>query len=487
MKSSRYIRSISTIAVVLAGMFSAALGQTDTPPAPGAPKTVSIPPVQQKRLKNGLEVAVVERKTTPLVTVQLLIKSGAASEAESKAGLANLTASMLTKGTKARNATQIAEDIEFLGGSLDTGAGWNNSVVTVTVTPDKLEKAMSIMSDVVLNPKFDQEELELLRSQTIDGLTYNLKQPSFLANYVASKYSFKEHPAGGTPSSLPSITTADIAAFHAQNYYPGNAVLIFAGDISLAQAVSLGERMFGTWKNPAQAVGKGYGTSKGRGQTPDLGRILVVDLPNSGQAAVNYVIPISGVGRSSAAYYPASVFNSVLGGGYSSRLNMEIRIKRGLSYGAGSSLGWRSQAANFSTRAQTKNESAAQVAELVVAELKKLTSGAVAPDELVPRKSVLTGNFGRNLETTSGLAGAIGDLYSFGIPAEELNKYVASINGVADTQIREFASRNLLGGDMIIVGDAKIFMDDLKKRFPTTQIDVIKASDLDMSKDDLKK
>jgi zinc protease len=129
----------------------------ETPPAPAAAKSVNIPAVKERKLPNGLTVAVVERKNVPLVTVQLLVKTGASSEKPEKAGLANLTASLLTKGTKTRSATQIAEQIEFLGGSINTGAGWNNSVVSVDMMADKIEPALAIMSDVVLNPAFKQE------------------------------------------------------------------------------------------------------------------------------------------------------------------------------------------------------------------------------------------------------------------------------------------------------------------------------------------
>jgi zinc protease len=345
---------------------------------------------------------------------------------------------------------------------------------------------MAIMADVVLHPKFDQKELDLLKSQTLDGLNYNLKQPNFVANYVASKFSFGEHPAGGTPVSLGSITLTDIAAFHSKYYAPGNAVIIYAGDISPERAGSLSEKALGAWKT-GFANASGFGSSNGSGAKADVNRFLVVDLPNSGQAAVSYFKPTSAIGRGSDQYYPASVLNSVLGGGYSSRLNLEIRIKRGLSYGAGSSFSWRYAGNNFSTRTQTKNESAAQVVELVIDELKKLTSGSIASEELTPRKSVLTGNFGRNLETTAGLANAIGELYSFGIPASELNRYMSSVNAVTDAQIRDFAAKNLLGGDIIIVGDYSVFKDDLAKRFPNTKVDVVKAADLDLTKPSLQK
>ncbi|HTK38429.1 MAG TPA: pitrilysin family protein, partial [Pyrinomonadaceae bacterium] len=358
--------------------------QTETPPDPSAPKSVTIPAVKEKKLANGLTVAVVERKASPIVTIQLLVKSGAADEAADKAGLANLTASMLTKGTKTRSAPQIAEDMEFLGGSLDTGAGWNNSVVTATVLSDKVDQAMAILSDVVLNPAFDQKELDLLKSQTLDGLTYNLKQPGFLANYVASKYSFDEHPAGGTPASLVSITRDDVAAFHSKNYKSDMAVIIFTGDISLEKAAASAQNAFGKWEK--WSGNQGIRAEKVGSASTDknniVKRMLVIDLPNSGQASVNYVEPVY-VARSSKDYYPAIVLNSVLGGGYSSRLNLEIRIKRGLSYGAGSGFTWRRNLANFATRTQTKNESAAEVASLVIEELKKLRDTSVASTELV--------------------------------------------------------------------------------------------------------
>jgi zinc protease len=339
------------------------------------------------------------------------------------------------------------------------------------------------MADVVLNPAFKQDELDLLKTQALDGLTYNLKQPSFLANYVASKYSFGEHPAGGTPASLGSISTADVAAFHKANFAPDNATLVFAGDVTAVRAQAAAKSAFSSWRRSGQGERLTISTSGAPlRETVPVKRLLVIDLPKSGQAAVTYAKPVRGVWRNKSDYYDASVLNSLLGGGYSSRLNQEIRIKRGLSYGAGSSFGWRLANPTFSTRTQTKNESAAEVVELVLAEVKRLTDGAIPGDELTPRKSVLTGGFGRNLETTGGLAAAIAELYSFGIPTAELNKYVGGVNTVTDAQIRAFATRNLLGGDVIIVGDYSVFKDDLAKRFPNMKVEVIKASDLDLAK-----
>ena len=470
-------------------IFSFGIFAQENPPAPSAPKSVKIPAVQEITLKNGLKVAVIERKNVPLVTVQLLVKSGAQNESMAKAGLADMTASLLTKGTATRSATDIAEQIEFLGGSINTGAGWNNSVVIVNGMTDKMDKALEIMSDTVLNPSFKQDEIDLLKSQTLDGLTYNLTQPGFLANYIASKYTFDEHPAGGTPASIASISRDDIVGFHKNYYVPDNAVLIFTGDISAKEAQTLAEKYFGKWNGKMTGSGRGSGSGnmKDSGEKMTVKRILVVDLPNSGQAAVSYAKDLDKTNRQSTDYYPASVLNSLLGGGYSSRLNQEIRIKRGLSYGAGSGFAWRSSSSNFATRTQTKNESAAEVAELVIAEIDKLSEGEITDTELDPRKLVLTGSFGRNLETTGGLSGSIAELFSFGIPVSNLNSYMTSVQAVSDAQIKKFAGENLKGGDIIIVGDYAKFKDDLAKRFPNMNVQVIKADQIDLMSKNLTK
>lgn len=459
--------------------FGAVFAQTEKPPAPAAPRETKIPLIVEKRLPTGLRVATVERKNVPLVTVQFLLNDGANVEAKEKAGLANLTASMLTKGTKTKSASQIAEAMEFLGGSINAAAGWNNSFVTITVMSDKLDAAMAILADVVLNPSFKQDELDLLKSQTLDGLTYNLKQPGFLANYVASTYSLGEHPAGGTPDSLKGLTRADVVDFHKKNYYPMFSTLIFSGDVTPARAGTLAQKYFGRWnKTLSSMVGDSTYVPQPADGSKIINRLLVVDLPDSGQASVNYVRRLEALyRRDKTVYFPASVLNSVLGGGYSSRLNQEIRIKRGLSYGAGSVFLWHSAQSNFSTRTQTKNESAAEVAQLVEEEIKRLIKDDVKADELGPRKLVLNGDFGRDLETTAGIADRVAELYTFGLSTTELNDFIPGVNAVTATQIKKFAGDYLKGGDMIIVGDYKIFKDDLAKRFPNMKIEVVKAAD----------
>lgn len=487
---------------LISAVFSLTIFAQTQEPKPGAAKPLKVPTVKEKKLPNGLTVTTVERKNVPLVTIQLVIGTGANIEDSSKAGLAKMTATLLTKGTKTRSAKQIAEQIEFLGGSINSGAGWNGSEVSITVSSDKLDQALAILADVVLNPTFKEVEIELLKGQMLDELTYNLQDPGFLAGYVGSKYSFGEHPIGGTVESINKITREDIVEFHKENYLSISAVLIFTGDTTAIKANTLAQKAFSKWevlkvmdtvsevpstemnvmvKNKEQQVAK---------------RLLVIDLPNSGQAAVNYLYPVKiertiyddkDRASTSKDFYAASVLNSVLGGGYSSRLNQEIRIKRGLSYGAGSGFAWRNGGTNFGARTQTKNESAAEVAELIVGEIKRLTETDVSQTEMSPRKLVLIGDFGRELETTQGLADSLAELYTFGLPTTELNSFMKNVQAVTDKQVRDFAKNNLLGGDLVIVGDYAKFKDDLTKRFPNMTIDVIKADELDLSKENLRK
>lgn len=475
-----------------------AIAQSDLP-EPGPPRPFVVPDVVEAKLPNGLTVATVQRSNVPLVTVRLMIRSGASEESGEKAGLADLTAALMTKRTRTRTADQIAEQMEFLGGSLVSGADWNKTVFTFTVASDKLDAAMAILGDVILNSTLDAKELELIRSQALDTLAADLKEPAFLANYAASRFSFGEHPPGGTPESLKSIRRSDIARFRSVKYRPDNSVLVLVGDVDGKRAKSVGARFLGAWRSAIGRTIKIKGATNTKVDQRDNGnaRILVVDLPDSGQSAVTYSRAIRNSGRvvcllpfeceSNPIFHPASVANSVLGGGYSSRLNQEIRIKRGLSYGAGSGFSWRGSKTNFSTRTQTKDESAAEVARIVVDEISKLGNSDAAEAELAARKLVINGDYSREFETTADLAETVSVVYSFALSTSEMKSFAASINAVTAADVRKFAADYLLNGDIVIAGDYRKFKDDLAKRFPGASVRVIEAARLDLSRDSLEK
>lgn len=496
MKNSK-LKIIKTISAFCVLHFAFLISAKAQQPVPSAPKSIKLPAISEKSLKNGLTVVTAEKKSVPIVTVQFQTGTGSNGDDSGKSGTANLTANLLTKGTKTRTATQIANSIESLGGSISSGASFDSSIVKVTITSDKIEQALAILADVVLNPKFDQKEIDLLKKQTIDDLNFRLKQPGSLAGFVTSVYTFKEYPVIGNIQSVNSIDRKTIMDYYKENYKLQDSTLIFTGDITAVRANALAQKYFSKGGMPLYYGLPGSASMPAKvkkKETELVKRILVVDLPDAGQAAVTFARRFEenraeydkdkGSNNYSKVFFPAVVLNSVLGGGYSSRLNQEIRIKRGLSYGAGSSVIWRSVDSNFLARTQTKNESAAEVAELIVAEIKRLMSDSASENELTPRKSVVTGNFGRNLETTEGLANALGELYSYRVSADQLNGYMKNVFDVKPKQIQDFASENLMGGDIIIVGDYAKFKDDLAKRFSNMKIEIVKADKFNLSKID---
>jgi zinc protease len=457
-----------------------------TPPPPAAPREPQLPKPAEKTLANGLRVIVVQKPGVPLVATRLLIKTGAEADPADLPGLADMTASLLTKGTKTRNAVQIARDVDALGASLESGGAWDNSFVSLSVMSSNLSKALPFVSDIVRNPVFKNDEIERLRAQNLDALQVAMHQPRALAGFVAARVVFGGtpygHNLGGTPESLKRMKRADIVAFHQKYYRPGNAILVFGGDIAPERAFALAEEHFGAWKGGAAATSPAAAKVGG---PPTKPRVVVIDMPEAGQAAVLVTRP--GLRRVDPAYSIAQVTNSVLGGGYSSRLNEEIRIKRGLSYGAGSNFDLRRDVGPFTATAQTKNESAAEVAHLIFEELNKLGKEPVADVELGPRKATLIGNFGRSLESSASLVNRVAFLALFGLSLDEINRYISGIQSVTAPQVMEFASEHLKSADtsIVIVGDAKKFIEPLKKEFPN--VEVIPISELDLNSPTLRK
>lgn len=469
--------------VVLLSTPSGARAQTPspqaTPPPPAQPRSAQFPKPVEKTLANGLRVIVVERHGSPLVAAQLSLTNGAEVDPPELAGLSNMTADLLTKGTEKRSATQIAEAIEALGGSLDAAARWDASRVGVNVMSAKIGPALEILADVVRRPTFKEDEVERLRQQTLDDLTVELGQPGSIARYVAARVVFGDAPYGqplaGTPQSIARIDRKDVVTHHGRFYRPDNAILILGGDIKAANAFKLAQQYFGDWVKPSTAL-----PALPAGKLPAAAspRVVVIDKPDAGQAAV--LLARTGIRRSDPDYYQGLVANSMLTG-YSGRLNQEIRIKRGLSYGAGSTLDTRREVGPFLASAQTKNQSAAEVAGLLLSEINRLSSASVPDLELTPRKAVVIGNFARNLETSSGLVSQVASLALYGISFDEINRYITNVQGITASDVQKFAGAHLAANNasIIVVGNAKEFLPALRKQFP--QVEVIPVAEMDLN------
>ena len=443
-------------------------GQRVQPPAPAAPVKADLPQPVETRLANGLRVITVARHDLPIATAYLVASGGQALDPAGRSGVSSLAASLMTKGTTTRSATEIARQVESLGGSIGAGSDNEGGTVSVTVKSDQLAPAMTILADVATHPVFAPDELERARAQQVDAVTVAFKNPAQLAAMVADRAAFGASPfgapGGGTPASLKAITRGDVTAAYARTWRPDQATLILVGDVTPAQAKALAEAQLGQWRAPTTAAAVAAPVA-----AFPAPRTIVVDMPGAGQAGVVVERPV--IARADARYYPLAVANTVLGGGFSSRLNQEVRIKRGLAYGASSGVDAARTIGSFAARTQTKNPTAAEVVTLITAEMARMGAAPVPEAELATRKAVLVGNFGRTVETTGGIAGILGEYVLDAVPLTELQSYTSKVEAVTPAAVQSAAAALLdpKAASVAIVGDAKQFITPLKAARPDTE------------------
>jgi|CXWL01.1.fsa_nt_gi zinc protease len=441
--------------------------QRVAPPAASAPISARIPATTSRTLPNGLRVIVAPQRSLPLISADLRVLSGATSDVAGRNGVANATADLLTRGTTTRSATDIASGVEALGATLVSGAGVDSSQVNLQTRSDRADQAFAIFADVARNPAFADQEITRSRQQALDGLRVAMRQPGTLANFAMTRAIYGEAPYGGiaSPTTLQAMTRADIAAYHTTYWRPDNAVLVISGDVSAESGFALAQRYFGDWARPTAALPAEPDASA----SSPAPRTIVVDLPQTGQAAVQ--MGVRGLSRSDPDYFNALLANAVMGGGGSARLNQEIRVRRGLSYGANSGLQARLAPGPIIAQTQTRNDAAVQVVELMAAEFNRIRDTLPTAVELDARKASLVGAFGRQVETTAGMAGQISTLALYGLPPERLNSYVADVSSVTAEQVRAAGQRYFdpARADLVVAGDAQIFYDGLRRIRPNAE------------------
>jgi len=436
------------------------------PPEPGLLVAGRVPPAYQKTLAHGLDVVVAPKAGLPLLAASLRIPTGSALDPAEKAGLAALTADLVTRGTRTRSATDIASQIESLGASIGAGAGPDATDVRLSVRSDRASEAFVILSDVVMNPAFEEPERERAVQETLAWQMLSMRQPGSVGSMTMTRALFGGSGYGGviTPDSVGAISTSDLSNFHKTRWGPVGAVLVIAGDITPEAGFMLAEAAFGEWTQEA-AQPEIPRSSEPTGAR----RTVTVDIPAMGQAAV--LLGSIGPSRLSEDFVEATVANAVLGGGYSSRLNTEIRIRRGLSYGAGSGLAARRQPGPIIASAQTRNDAVPDVARLMLAEFERLGTEEIPARELEARKASIIGNFGRSVETTAGLAGQYSALAQFDLPLDKLQVYAADVAAVTAQRAAAAARRyyDPNQASVVIVGDADIFFEEVRDVFASME------------------
>lgn len=451
------------------------------PPAPGAAPQVERASFVETILDNGIPLISAQTSAAPIATVSLVFPGGDATDPAGKAGVAGLAAAVADKGTPSRRATQIAAALESLGASLGIGASADGTVISLTAPTVNLAEAGAVLVDVVENADFPGAELELERKRALDGLLAEMKDPGALADMVATRILYGDAPYGqvANPDSLPAITQADLLAHRQTYWHPSRARIVVSGGIDAASARELANRLFGGWNSDLPAP-----TAVASPAGADVPvRTVVVDVPDAGQAAV--IAGMRTLKRQDADFYDLWLANTVLGAGSNGRLFEEVRTKRALSYGAYSSLGQRSGIATLTANAQTKNDTADEVAAIFLDQFAQLASEPLEEDTLEKRRLYLGGALARSLETSAGFNGQVASLMLRGIEPAEAFRIAERLSSVSAQDAARVAARYLdpQRASLVIVGDAQYFLDDLKAL--RGDVEVIPVDRLDLSRADL--
>ncbi len=404
--------------------------------------------VKRTVLPNGLTVLHSERHNLPIVMVTLFVKASPLDEPDDKAGLANLTAELLTEGTKRRRAADISDEIEFIGASLDASTGSDYISVTLSILKKDVEKGFDLFSDVLLNPVFPQEELDRKRELIKGSLRQREEDPSFLAERAFKKEVFGEHPYGrlveGTVETIGKINREDLRRFHSDYYLPNNSILSVVGDLTSDELNSLIKRYLGTWYKGSIPVGKKNGITELKAK-----KVIKIDRDLT---QANIVLGHLGISRDNPDYYAVSIMNYILGGGgFSSRLMQSIRDEMGLAYDVHSFFVSNKEHGVFQAGVQTRNESANTAIDEILKQMRRIRTESVTDHELSDAKTYLTGSFPRRLDTNRKIADflASGEFYNLG--PDYIERYPDYINSVTKEDVLRVARKYLDPERLVVV------------------------------------
>jgi zinc protease len=413
----------------------------------------------REKLDNGLVWLFSQQTGLPLVTLNLLVKAGTLQEPKGQEGLANLTASLLQSGTKSRSATQIAQELDFMGASLSASGGDDYATLRLTILKKDLGRGLELFKDVLQNPAFALPEVQRKVAQFKAALKSEMDNPMVVASRAFARDLYGDfpygHPALGTQQGLSAITPKDLVEFHRTYYRPNNAILAVVGDLTQDEARQWVSRTFGAWVAapiPAAKLPPLHPLTKSR--------VVVID---KDIAQANVILGSLGINRQNPDFYACQVMNYILGGGgFSSRLMNDIREKRGLAYSVDSSFTPGLEPGPFAVSLQTKNPSAPEAINQVVAQFKIIMNQPVKAKELADAKSYFIGRFPRQMDSLGKRAWLLDYVVLNGLGLDYPWKYPKLIGGLTPEDIRKVALKYLpLDRYLLVVVGKKSAMPSL--------------------------
>ena len=453
-----------TIILILC-VFAVSQAQIDRTKKPEPKKTpaLKLPAIQHATLSNGLKIMLVEHHELPVVQMQLVLRSGSALDPAGKSGIALLTAQMADEGTTKRDALKIADDLDFIGANLSVGSSDDATFASLLTIKEHLAPALDIYADVIQNASFPEKEWDRLKKSHLASLLAQKDQPAPVASNVFAKVTYgANHPYGspsqGTESSVTAITLDDLKSYYQAHYRPNNGTLIVVGDVTMKEITPKVERHLGGWKKgmaPKPAFPKA--------PTVEATRIFLVDKPEAAQSEIR--IGHVGAPRGTKDYFALTVLNTILGGQFSSRINMNLRETKGYTYGARSSFVMIKEAGPFvASSAVRTNVTDSSVIEFMN-ELRKVVAEDVTEQELEFARNSLIRRQAQSFETPGQIAGQLMSLVLYDLPDTYFNTYVQEFERITVADVRRVARSYIHPekSNIVIVGDVASIRSGLEK------------------------
>ena len=431
-------------------------------PAPLPPRPYQFPRFERRLLPNGMQLVVAPVRKLPIATVVALVDAGAVSDEPGREGVAELTAQLLLEGTLTSEGADLVERFELLGASVDASTDWDGALVTLTALTEHLNAAVTLLGEVLRSPSFPKREVERLKGERLAELLQLRTEPRGLADEMLTRVLYEPssryaHPEGGSEQSVKAITRADVQRFYSARYCAGAVTLIIVGDISVDEAERLAHRTFADWKGTAPPAVRTSDTPARVQRAVHI--VAKPDAPQSELRLGNVGLP-----RSHPDYYSAVVMNAVLGGLFSSRINLNLREAHGYTYGAFSHIDWRRQAGPFVVSTAVASEVTAPAAKEALSEIERIRNERISSAELSLATSYLDGVFPIRYETTDAIAGALATLVRYELPDDFYDTYRQKVRAVTTDEVLRVAREHLHPAalQMLVVGDPENIQPQLE-------------------------
>lgn len=439
-------------------------------------RPLELPEHEVTTLPNGLTVHLITRGPLPLVAVRLVVRAGSAFDPPNKRGVADFAARLARRGAAGLSADQISDQVDFVAASIGGFANDESAVFSLSTPTRHLEPMIAMFAKIVRSPDFHVTEVELSRRRSLAQLANELDDPGSLADRALTRAVWGTHPYGYEASTgrkdIELYELDDLFGFARERIGPHVAHLYLAGDFDAKRTLKAVQAAFGDWaggppKTPAIPEWKGLARP---------GEVIIVDKPEQTQTQVR--IGARGVPRGHDDHFPLTIVNTVLGGGFTSRLVSEIRVKRGLSYGAGCAFDMLSGAGSFTVSSFTQNDRVRELLEVALAEVDKMRSRGPTPTEVATVQRYISGLYPSRLETNEAIAGAVADVVHYGLPSDWISHYRERIAAVTVSQAAAAARKHLFDDDRVIVlvGNAKVISKQVSK---FGKVSVIKPAELE--------